>query len=149
MSPGKAATTDSPAQLSALPSYPGTPPDDVPAHSAEALTDPTPSSPTQGQAEVIMKDADVPHSQQEAAGDGAAAAAQEAGARTRVGADQGVVERVGYWQVAWLYLTSLLKLGEAYEVAGSHEDAMHAFKEGLELVCLCFSLCLHGDSTFQ
>ena len=42
---------------------------------------------------------------------------------------------IGYWQVAWLYLTSLLKLGEVYEMAGSHEDAMHAFKEGQELVC--------------
>lgn len=45
-------------------------------------------------------------------------------------------EGVGYWQVTWLYLTSLLKLGEVYEMAGSHEDALHAFKEGQELVCL-------------
>lgn len=44
------------------------------------------------------------------------------------------VDGVGYWQVTWLYLTSLLKLGEAYEVAGSHEDALHAFREGQELV---------------
>ncbi|KAA6417398.1 MAG: cell division-associated BIMB-like, partial [Trebouxia sp. A1-2] len=43
------------------------------------------------------------------------------------------VDGVGYWQVTWLYLTSLLKLGEAYEVAGSHEDALHAFREGQEL----------------
>ena len=43
-------------------------------------------------------------------------------------------EGVGYWQVTWLYLTSLLKLGDVYEVAGSHVDALHAFKEGLELV---------------
>lgn len=142
MSPGKAAAADSPAQPSALPSYPGTPPDDVPAHSAETLTDPAPSSPTQGQADIMMKDADVSDSHHEAADDDTAAAAQEAGAPTRVGADQGVVEGVGYWQVAWLYLTSLLKLGEAYEVAGSHEDAVHAFKEGLELVCVCFAFCL-------
>lgn len=45
------------------------------------------------------------------------------------------LEGIGYWQVTWLYLTSLLKLGEVYEVAGSHEDALHAFKEGQELVC--------------
>lgn len=44
------------------------------------------------------------------------------------------MDGIGYWQVAWLYLTSLLKLGEVYEMAGSHEDAMHAFKEGQELV---------------
>lgn len=44
------------------------------------------------------------------------------------------LEGVGYWQVTWLYLTSLLKLGEVYELAGSHEDALHAFKEGQELV---------------
>ncbi len=44
------------------------------------------------------------------------------------------VDGVGYWQVTWLYLTSLLKLGEVYEVAGSHEDALHAFREGQELV---------------
>ena len=52
-------------------------------------------------------------------------------------AGQGVVvglDGVGYWQVTWLYLTSLLKLGEVYEVAGSHEDAVHAFREGQELV---------------
>lgn len=47
------------------------------------------------------------------------------------------LEGVGYWQVTWLYLTSLLKLGEVYEVAGSHEDALHAFKEGQELVSAC------------
>ncbi|KAL0042551.1 hypothetical protein WJX79_003322 [Trebouxia sp. C0005] len=39
--------------------------------------------------------------------------------------------------VTWLYLTSLLKLGEAYEVAGSHEDALHAFREGQELAKRC------------
>jgi len=44
------------------------------------------------------------------------------------------VDGVGYWQVTWLYLTSLLQLGEVYEVAGSHEDALHAFREGQELV---------------
>ena len=44
---------------------------------------------------------------------------------------------MGYWQVAWLYLTSLLKLGEVYETVGSHEDALHAFKEGQELVSIC------------
>lgn len=43
-------------------------------------------------------------------------------------------EGPGYWQITWLYLTSLLKLGEVYELAGSHEDASHAFKEGQELV---------------
>ena len=54
-----------------------------------------------------------------------------------VAAGQGVVvglDGVGYWQVTWLYLTSLLKLGEVYEVAGSYEDAVHAFREGQELV---------------
>ena len=87
-----------------------------------------------------MKDADVSDDSHEAAGDGTAAAAS--GTRTRVGVEQAGVEGVGYWQVAWLYLTSLLKLGEAYEVAGSHDDAVHAFKEGLDLVCAC-SCSLH------
>lgn len=46
------------------------------------------------------------------------------------------LDGIGYWQVTWLYLTSLLKLGEVYDMAGSHEDALHAFKEGQELVCM-------------
>lgn len=132
MSSGTAATTDNPAQTSALPSYSGTPPDDGPA---KTLTDPTPSLPPHIQPDARMKNADISDSSTEAAGVGTAAPAQAAEARTRVGADQGGVEGVGYWQVAWLYLTSLLKLGEAYEVAGSHEDAVHAFREGLQLVC--------------
>ena len=83
-----------------------------------------------------MEDADGSGSSHEAAGNATAAAAQAAGMGARVGAaEQGWVDGVGYWQVAWLYLTSLLKLGEAYELAGSHEDAVHAFQEGLELVC--------------
>ncbi len=57
------------------------------------------------------------------------AAVAQGGVRGEVG-----VDGVGYWQVTWLYLTSLLKLGEVYEVAGSHEDALHAFREGQELV---------------
>ena len=57
------------------------------------------------------------------------AAVAQGGVRGELG-----VDGVGYWQVTWLYLTSLLKLGEVYEVAGSHEDALHAFKEGQELV---------------
>ena len=57
------------------------------------------------------------------------AAVARGGVRGEVG-----VDGVGYWQVTWLYLTSLLKLGEVYEVAGSHEDALHAFREGQELV---------------
>ena len=50
------------------------------------------------------------------------------------------LDGVGYWQVLWLYLSSLLRLGEVYEMAGSHEDAVHAFREGQELVgvlCAC------------
>ena len=46
------------------------------------------------------------------------------------------LDGIGYWQVTWLYLTSLLKLGEVYDMAGSHEDALHAFNEGQELVCM-------------
>ena len=57
------------------------------------------------------------------------AAVAQGGVRGGDGADG-----VGFWQVTWLYLTSLLKLGEVYEVAGSHEDALHAFREGQELV---------------
>ncbi len=60
-------------------------------------------------------------------------AAQNIAGSSAVGVVVGL-EGVGYWQVTWLYLTSLLKLGEVYEVAGSHEDAIHAFREGQELV---------------
>ena len=125
-----------PTQPSALPLNPSTDPRDVPESSAESLEDPDTSS-EQGPADARMQRTGVSDRSHEAAADAAVeAAARAAGAGSKAGAaDQAAVDGVGYWQVAWLYLTSLLKLGEAYEVAGSHEDAVHAFKEGLELVC--------------
>lgn len=135
MPSGTAAPTHSPSQPSALPLNSSTDPRDVPDSSAKTLEDPDTSS-ALGAVDAIMQGTDVSDSSHEAADFAAEAAARAAGARTKAGAaDQAGVDGVGYWQVAWLYLTSLLKLGEAYEIAGSHEDAVHAFKEGLELVC--------------
>ena len=133
MSPGTAAATSSPSQPSALPFNPSADPSDVPDPSAKTMEDTQTLSPSQGPANALMKNANVSDISHDAADD---AAAQAAGTRFTAGAaDQSGVDGVGYWQVAWLYLTSLLKLGEAYETAGSHEDATHAFNEGLELVC--------------
>ena len=142
MCPGTAAATSSPSQPSALPLNPGTDPSDVPDPSAKTLEDTETWSPggPQGPADAALKNADGSDIGHDAADDAADAAAQAAGTGSRAGADQNGIDAVGYWQVAWLYLTSLLKLGEAYEIAGSHEDAMHAFKEGLELVCYLLSL---------
>ena len=120
---------------------PKTDPNGVPDPSA-TFKGPESSSTSQDPADAVMKDADEPDISYDAADDDAAdAAAKAAATRSGVGgADQSGVDGVGYWQVAWLYLTSLLKLGEAYETAGSHEDAAHAFKEGLELVCHFWNL---------
>lgn len=109
---------------------PKTDPNGVPDSSA-TFKGPESSSTSQDPADAVMKDADEPDISYDAADAAAKAAATRSGVG---GADQSGVDGVGYWQVAWLYLTSLLKLGEAYETAGSHEDAAHAFKEGLELV---------------
>ena len=85
-------------------------------------------------ADAVMQDAES-LSIHEAAENAVPEAAQPSRVRQSLGGAQlSGAEGVGYWQVTWLYLTSLLKLGEVYEVAGSHEDAVHAFKEGLELV---------------
>ena len=149
MSSGTAADTSSPSQPSALPVNPSTDPSDVPDPSATPK-DPETPSPSQGPAIALVENADVSDSSQDTADDAADAAAQAARTMSGAwGADLSGVDGVGYWQVAWLYLTSLLKLGEAYETAGSHEDAAHAFKEGLELVChfLSFTQILQSRHT--
>lgn len=40
----------------------------------------------------------------------------------------------GWWQALELYLASLVHVGSLLETAGSHEDALLAFEEGLTLV---------------
>ena len=132
MPSGTAAPTPSPSQPSEQSLTPST---DVPDFSVETLEDHFSSS-AHGAGNATMQGTDVSDSSHAAADADAEAAATAAGAGTKAGAaDQAGVGGMGYWQVAWLYLTSLLKLGEAYEIAGSQEDAVHAFKEGLELVC--------------
>ena len=139
---GTAAATSGPSQPSALPLNPSTDPNDMPNPSVTPKHPESPS-PSQAPGNALMKNAGVSDSTQDAADDAADAAAQAARTKSRAGGvDQSGVDGVGYWQVAWLYLTSLLKLGEVYETAGSHEDAAHAFKEGLELVCRFLSCIL-------
>ena len=128
LSPDRAAAVTDLAQPSALPSSsshqpsPSGPPSH-PSHRSPRAQDADEDSatdPDTKQAEESTLDVE--------AGPTETSVAQE-GVRGEVG-----VDGVGYWQVTWLYLTSLLKLGEVYEVAGSHEDALHAFTEGQELV---------------
>jgi len=128
LSPDRAATVTDLAQPSALPSSsshqtsPSRPPS-KPSHrspqSQDAVQDST-TDPDTEQAEASTLDVEAVPTE---------AAVAQGGVRGEVG-----VDGVGYWQVTWLYLTSLLKLGEVYEVAGAHEDALHAFREGQELV---------------
>ena len=111
---------------------PGTDPSGLPDAST-TLKDPETLSTSQGSADALTKNAELSDTSHDDAAD---AAAQAAATRSGGGgAGQSGVDGLGYWQVAWLYLTSLLKLGEVYETAGNHEDAAHAFKEGLQLVC--------------
>jgi len=128
LSPNRAAAVTDLAQPSALPSSsshqtsPSGPPPQ-PSHRSPQAQDAVQDSatdPDTEQAEDCTLDVEAVSTE---------AAVAQGGVRGEVG-----VDGVGYWQVTWLYLTSLLKLGEVYEVAGSHEDALHAFREGQELV---------------
>ena len=128
LSPDRAAAVTDLARPSALPpssslqtslSGPPSQPSHRSPQSQDAVQDST-TDPDTEQAEAYKLDVEAVSTEP---------AVAQGGMRGEVG-----VDGVGYWQVTWLYLTSLLKLGEVYEVAGSHEDALHAFTEGQELV---------------
>ena len=55
------------------------------------------------------------------------------------------LDTVGWWQTSSVYLASLLQMGELHEMLGAPDDAIHALKEGEELVrppWRCYGSCV-------
>ena len=149
MSSGTAAATSNPLQ----PPSSGTNPNEGPDPTAATQGTSASTCTTQAPLDASLDDADMLQSSATAEHAALPEATQEVSMQSIGRLARASDEGVGYWQATWLYLTSLLRLGEAYEAAGSHEDAVHAFKEGSELVSTIASLLasehMHRDMTLH